>query len=191
MIAIQDFGFRRWEPGAATVVQMLIEPAVAIGTLLAAAACFGVPFAGSYVILALLVFALTFPGEPPSSRVPFLRVVLPRWGMTGALLLLLGWGAGALPALDDRVLIAWALATPWLLFAAHRVCPILLTQFCAVKSVQWEAQVKGLRGETDTVEKMQARIECDLDYLRRWSPLFDLSIALKTISAILSRKNAY
>jgi hypothetical protein len=32
MIAIQDFGFRRWEPGAATVVQMLIEPAVAIGT---------------------------------------------------------------------------------------------------------------------------------------------------------------
>jgi len=143
MIAIHDFGFRRWEPGAATVLQMLIEPAVAIGTLLAAGACFGVPFAGSYVILALLVFALTFPGEPPSSRVPFLRVVLPRWGMTVALLLLLGWGAGALPALDDRVLLAWALATPWLLFAAHRVCPILLTQFCAVKSVQRKAVVAG------------------------------------------------
>jgi hypothetical protein len=43
MIAIQDFGFRRWEPGAAAVVQTFIEPAVAIGTLLAAAACFEVP----------------------------------------------------------------------------------------------------------------------------------------------------
>jgi putative colanic acid biosynthesis UDP-glucose lipid carrier transferase len=53
------------------------------------------------------------------------------------------------------------------------------------------AQIRGLRGETDTVAKMRARIECDLEYLRCWSPLFDLSIALKTVAIILSRKNAY
>ena len=53
------------------------------------------------------------------------------------------------------------------------------------------AQVRGLRGETRTVAKMRARIECDLEYLRRWSPLFDLLIAVKTVRAVLSRKNAH
>jgi putative colanic acid biosysnthesis UDP-glucose lipid carrier transferase len=146
MIAVQDlqhFGFRRWEPGAATLAEMLIEPAVAIGALLAAAACFRVPFAGSYVILALLVFAMTFPGEPPSSRVPFLRVVVPRWALTVTMLLLIGWAAGALPMLDRRVLLAWAVATPGLLYGAHRLCPVLLTRFCAVKRVQRKAVVAG------------------------------------------------
>jgi putative colanic acid biosynthesis UDP-glucose lipid carrier transferase len=43
------------------------------------------------------------------------------------------------------------------------------------------AQVNGLRGETDTLEKMQARIEHDIDYLRNWSPRLDVYIILKTI----------
>jgi hypothetical protein len=36
------------------------------------------------------------------------------------------------------------------------------------------AQVNGLRGETETLDKMKARIEFDLEYLRRWSLMFDL-----------------
>jgi len=51
--------------------------------------------------------------------------------------------------------------------------------------------VNGLRGETSTVEKMKARIDYDLDYLRNWSLRFDLSIILKTIVVVLQRKNAY
>ncbi len=43
------------------------------------------------------------------------------------------------------------------------------------------AQVNGLRGETDTLDKMQARIEFDIDYLRNWSPRLDMYIILKTI----------
>ena len=53
------------------------------------------------------------------------------------------------------------------------------------------AQVSGLRGETDTVEKMRARIESDLAYLRSWSLTLDLVIVLKTIPAALFQKNAY
>lgn len=43
------------------------------------------------------------------------------------------------------------------------------------------AQVNGLRGETDTLDKMQARIEFDIDYLRNWSLRLDLYIILKTV----------
>jgi len=49
------------------------------------------------------------------------------------------------------------------------------------------AQVNGLRGETDTVEKMKARIEYDLDYLRHWSLTLDLRIIWKTIFVVLKR----
>ena len=42
------------------------------------------------------------------------------------------------------------------------------------------AQVSGLRGETETLEKMSERIRVDLEYLRRWSPWLDLVILVKT-----------
>jgi putative colanic acid biosynthesis UDP-glucose lipid carrier transferase len=53
------------------------------------------------------------------------------------------------------------------------------------------AQVHGFRGETDTVEKMKARVEYDLEYLRNWSLLLDLQIVLKTAVVVLRRSNAY
>ena len=53
------------------------------------------------------------------------------------------------------------------------------------------AQVNGLRGETDTVEKMKARIEYDLDYLRHWSLKLDLQIIWKTLFVVLKKQNAY
>ncbi|WP_206667300.1 undecaprenyl-phosphate glucose phosphotransferase [Candidatus Methylobacter oryzae] len=53
------------------------------------------------------------------------------------------------------------------------------------------AQVNGFRGETETLEKMQARIDYDLDYLRNWSLFLDLLIIFKTINVVVRDKNAY
>jgi putative colanic acid biosysnthesis UDP-glucose lipid carrier transferase len=53
------------------------------------------------------------------------------------------------------------------------------------------AQVNGFRGETDTVDKMEARIEYDLDYLRKWSLALDLKIILRTILLVFKDRNAY
>jgi putative colanic acid biosysnthesis UDP-glucose lipid carrier transferase len=53
------------------------------------------------------------------------------------------------------------------------------------------AQVHGLRGETDTLEKMKERIEYDLAYLRNWSLRLDLQIVWKTIFVVLRKQNAY
>jgi putative colanic acid biosysnthesis UDP-glucose lipid carrier transferase len=53
------------------------------------------------------------------------------------------------------------------------------------------AQVNGHRGETDTVEKMQARVEYDLEYLRNWSLGFDLQIVARTIKLVFFDRNAY
>ena len=53
------------------------------------------------------------------------------------------------------------------------------------------AQVNGWRGETDTLEKMQKRVEHDLQYLENWSLWLDLRILAMTVVTVLSRRNAY
>lgn len=53
------------------------------------------------------------------------------------------------------------------------------------------AQVNGCRGETDTLEKMQARIDYDLEYLRQWSLWLDIKIVMKTVAVGFVGENAY
>jgi putative colanic acid biosysnthesis UDP-glucose lipid carrier transferase len=53
------------------------------------------------------------------------------------------------------------------------------------------AQVNGCRGETETLEKMQKRIDYDLDYLKNWSLRLDFQIILQTCFVFLRDQNAY
>ncbi|HBZ9114581.1 TPA: undecaprenyl-phosphate glucose phosphotransferase [Klebsiella pneumoniae] len=53
------------------------------------------------------------------------------------------------------------------------------------------AQINGWRGETDTLEKMQKRVEYDLDYIREWSIWFDLYIIILTVFKGFVSKTAY
>lgn len=66
-------------------------------------------------------------------------------------------------------------------FARHRVRPGL---------TGW-AQIHGWRGETDTSEKIQKRVECDLFYIENWSILLDIYILAMTPFALVKAENAY
>ncbi len=66
-------------------------------------------------------------------------------------------------------------------FARHRVKP----------GITGWAQINGWRGETDTPEKIQRRVEHDLYYIENWSVLFDLYIVVMTPFALLKAQNAY
>lgn len=66
-------------------------------------------------------------------------------------------------------------------FARHRVKP----------GVTGWAQINGWRGETDTHEKIQGRVDADLYYIDNWSVLFDLYIIAMTPIALVTDKNAY
>jgi exopolysaccharide biosynthesis polyprenyl glycosylphosphotransferase len=66
-------------------------------------------------------------------------------------------------------------------FARHKVKP----------GITGWAQINGWRGETDTTEKLQRRVEHDLYYIENWSLAFDLSILIKTPFALLKTESAY
>lgn len=53
------------------------------------------------------------------------------------------------------------------------------------------AQIRGWRGETDTLDKMEKRIECDLEYIRSWSLILDLKIIFLTVFRGFIHKAAY
>jgi Undecaprenyl-phosphate glucose phosphotransferase len=66
-------------------------------------------------------------------------------------------------------------------FARHRVKP----------GITGWAQINGWRGEIDSKEKIQRRVEFDLYYIENWSVLFDLSILARTPLAVFNARNAY
>jgi putative colanic acid biosynthesis UDP-glucose lipid carrier transferase len=53
------------------------------------------------------------------------------------------------------------------------------------------AQINGFRGETETLDKMQGRIDYDLDYLRNWSLRLDVRIILTTVKLVSKDQQAY
>jgi putative colanic acid biosynthesis UDP-glucose lipid carrier transferase len=129
----------------AAIVQAMLEPVVAEATLLAVTLAFGESFDGPYLILALILFSLTFPGnasEPMSGRALAVDVVT-SWLVVVGLLLLIGWATQTLGSFDPRVLTVWALATPVLLFAARLLMPAVLPRLMAAEGVQRVAVIAG------------------------------------------------
>ena len=53
------------------------------------------------------------------------------------------------------------------------------------------AQVNGCRGETETIEKMERRIEWDHNYIRTWSLWLDIKILFQTVGVVLKQDQAY
>jgi putative colanic acid biosynthesis UDP-glucose lipid carrier transferase len=53
------------------------------------------------------------------------------------------------------------------------------------------AQVNGMRGETNDLEKMYQRVQFDLDYLKNWSLGLDARILIKTVLIIFRDRGAY
>jgi polysaccharide biosynthesis protein PslA len=53
------------------------------------------------------------------------------------------------------------------------------------------AQVRGWRGQTDTKEKLLRRLDCDLEYIARWSLWLDCIILARTAASLVRMRNAY
>jgi putative colanic acid biosynthesis UDP-glucose lipid carrier transferase len=151
----------RAQPGAAALLCAALDPLVATGTLAAAVAAFGGRFDGACLILALLVFAMTFPGtlaRYSGNAGELMLDIVAGWSAIVALLLLLGLATQTLGAFDPHVVLAWAVATPAALFAAHRLLPIVLPRVLAAEGLR---KVAVIAGANDLGRRLAQRLRED------------------------------
>ena len=83
-----------------SVTRLLLDPLVAVGALVAVTLAHGEPFRGKYMVLALIVFSLTFPGrlDLAGGPVTITRDIVLRWIPIVVLLLMFGYAAEYLQA---------------------------------------------------------------------------------------------
>jgi putative colanic acid biosysnthesis UDP-glucose lipid carrier transferase len=135
-----------FQPDRQALVRMLIDPAVAVAMLLLAAWWFEGSMSAPWVILALLVFALTFPGRtaavmPMSTRL--VAEIVRHWSVLVAVLLLLGWATQTLGLFEWEALLAWVLVTPVALLVAHTLMPAVLARVLATPGARRTAVIVG------------------------------------------------
>jgi len=80
---------------------------------------------------------------------------------------------------------------PLLMQYLERYTPEQARRHAVKPGITGWAQIHGWRGETDTPEKIQKRVEHDLFYIENWSLVLDIYILLKTPFSLLSTRNAY
>ena len=164
----------RTPPGPGTLLLACIDPLVAIATLGAVVSLFGGRFDGACLILALLVFAMTFPGSfarGGATRAGDLALeIAAGWLAIVGLLLFLGWASRTLEVFDPRVILAWALATPAALFAAHRLLPVVWPRVLAAEGMQKTAVIAGAN---ELGRRLAARLRVDPLLGIRFAGYFD------------------
>jgi putative colanic acid biosynthesis UDP-glucose lipid carrier transferase len=132
--------------GPAALTRQAIDPVMAIATLVVSVLWFEGRFDGAYLILALLVFSMTYPNSlarDASGSAALMRDVVTGWLAIVVLLTLVGWVSGTLGAFDQRAILAWIIATPPLLFVAHRLIPVILPWLLATEGLQRTAVIAG------------------------------------------------
>jgi putative colanic acid biosynthesis UDP-glucose lipid carrier transferase len=166
------------QPGPGALLQAAVDPVVSIAALAAAVSFFGGRFDGACLILALLVFAMTFPGSFARPSRDGKRIgagelmldIVTGWVATVALLLLLGWASHTLGVFDQRVLLAWAIGTPAALFAAHSLVPRILPRLLATEGLRKTAVVAGAN---ELGRGLAARLRADPVHGVRFAGYFD------------------
>jgi putative colanic acid biosynthesis UDP-glucose lipid carrier transferase len=148
----------RRQLSAPSILRMSLDAIIAVGALVAVTAWFGQPFEGPYLILALIVFSLTFPGAiySASSRLALARDVLLNWLVVVVILLFFGYASGYLSTFPLRLVAAWATLVPGLVFAGHAAIPHLLPKVLAIEGMQRTAVIVGAN---DLGAKLAAQIQ--------------------------------
>jgi len=106
------------------------------------------------------------------------------------------WSLDELPQLFNVLDGSMSLVGPRPHATAHneqyrRLIPGYMLRHKVKPGITGLAQVLGWRGETDTLDKMSRRIQCDLQYIREWSLWMDFKILVRTCVVVLSGHNAY
>ena len=128
----------------ASLLKHVVEPVVAVLTLIAVAAFYGDTFNLKYTIVCLLILVITYPGEWITSTVQrFARRLVSSWLIIVVLLLLLGYGTQTLKYFPQEIIVTWAILTPLMVLAFSIIIKMIVGSVQMVKSGNKKAIIIG------------------------------------------------
>ena len=128
-----------------SLVGALLDPLLIVSSLLVSASQVGETLDARYIVLALIVFAMTFPGESRFHERPWklVRDVILYWLALAAILLLFGYATGYLKYFPASMTVTWLAATPLVLVASHFAARMALPRLMAMQGNQRTAVIAG------------------------------------------------
>ncbi|MCK0512951.1 undecaprenyl-phosphate glucose phosphotransferase [Aromatoleum buckelii] len=129
----------------ASIIESVVDPFIAVGLLFASAYFYEVVPDSHYVILALLTFSLTFPGDSHlcDGRGTMVRRTALNWLLIAGALVLFGYVTGYIHYFALPVLAVWLVGTPLALIAAHAVSRVALPRLMSRAGTQRRAVIVG------------------------------------------------
>ncbi|MCB1907329.1 MAG: undecaprenyl-phosphate glucose phosphotransferase [Rhodocyclaceae bacterium] len=148
MFAVLDRnpGFLRASFTLPRMIEAFLDPVVVAASLLLCASAFGQRFSAPYVILALMAFSLSFPGNVRlhDGLGKAARKIFVNWSLFVLILGGFGVASGYHLYFPREVLIAWGLATPLALLASHVLVRLTLPRVLAISHAERRAVVAGV-----------------------------------------------
>lgn len=113
----------RAQPNAASLAVLLLDPVVAIGSLIAVALAYGEQVSGPLVILSLIVFGLTFPGRAQLDATlrSMYRDLILGWSLILGSLFFFGYATGYIDIFPRDLVFEWAVMVPLSVLIAHHL----------------------------------------------------------------------
>lgn len=129
-----------------SLLGIFLDPLIIVASLFGATLFHGEKIDAPYIILALIVFSLSFPG---TSRLNdrfrmLLRDIVINWCLLAAILFFFGYASGYLKLFPQQVILAWLLATPAALIVANEAARRLMTRILAMRGYQRTAVIAGI-----------------------------------------------
>ncbi len=155
------------------LIKILIDPVLMIATLFCFAIYYEDKLASQYVVLAIMLFALSFPGtwaNSKSFRNDVLNTVL-QWFSVLGLLVFFGYATGFLNHFPLQVIFSWALATPLTLIVFHRFANLYLSSKYYIASVKKTAVIVGVNALS---QQLQERINANAEHGIELKGFFDV-----------------
>lgn len=148
----------RRQLSAAGILRISLDALIAVGALLATALWFEHGVDGPYLVLALIVFSLTFPGTAHNAHSlgALLRDVILNWLVVVAVLFFFGYVSGYLWVFPQSVAVAWCIAVPVLMFVSHATLPFVLPKVMAMEGLH---RVAVIAGDNDLATKLVTQLQ--------------------------------
>ncbi|MEO8152741.1 MAG: undecaprenyl-phosphate glucose phosphotransferase [Rhizobacter sp.] len=134
LISSQSTRIARGRSSVIGLVRMAVDPVLIVLSLLIACVSTDSEFGGAELVLALIAFSITFPGEVSIRRIRrgLLSGIVSQWLLVASLLIFFGYATRFISHFDLTMLLTWLGLTPVLQYTAHRVIPLVMPQLLAI-----------------------------------------------------------